>query len=296
MRIGSLLSNIKERLFPEEWTLAIRERKGALLFQDAGRERPFQLLPNDHDFWSGDPFLFEEDGKAYLFFELFDRRLMRGAIGCRAYCNGDWGEAKIVFSADYHLSFPFVFRRDDAIYMMPEAYYSRCIPLLRAVSFPYEWELVEKIMSGRSVCDSILYSADSNEYLFTQPVVHPYTFAELELYVRSAEGWKAHPESPICKNQSRGARMAGSIIETQGKLYRVGQDCSNGYGNALQFFEINELTPEHYRETSLCNLTPDNILLDVRKKFHGCHTYNVSAHFEVLDLKSFPFRPGNLVG
>ena len=59
--------------------------------------------------------------------------------------------------------------------------------------------------------------------------------------------FKLHPECPI-RISPRGSRMGGGIVEQGGQLLRIGQDFSGGYGDGLLVFEIEELSPEQYRE------------------------------------------------
>jgi hypothetical protein len=75
-----------------------------------------------------------------------------------------------------------------------------------------------------------------------------------------------HPLSPI-RISPEGARMAGSLIEHRGRLFRLGQDFRSGYGDGICAFEIEELDEHRYRERPLGRLA----FLDRR----GPHTLNI---------------------
>ena len=45
--------------------------------------------------------------------------------------------------------------------------------------------------------------------------------------------------------------MGGNIIKNKNKLYRIGQDASNQYGNGLNINLIENLSPQNYSEIEL---------------------------------------------
>jgi hypothetical protein len=59
-----------------------------------------------------------------------------------------------------------------------------------------------------------------------------------------------HPCSPVCLSPA-GGRMAGKVIEAEGRLFRLGQDGRGHYGDGVILFEIERLTPEVYSERPL---------------------------------------------
>jgi hypothetical protein len=85
--------------------------------------------------------------------------------------------------------------------------------------------------------------------------------------------FEPHPMNPI-RVSPRGARMAGAILPTAPHPIRLGQDFTDGYGNGLFAFAIEELTPRTYRETEIGALR-----LEGRK---GPHTLNLSADGTLL--------------
>ena len=293
--IHGIYSYIKDILYSEEWIIAIRKRANEFLFQNDGLQHSFQILRNTWRYWSADPFIFEKDGKAFLFFEMFDRLKGKGGIGVREFRNGEWSPMQMIIEKPFHMSFPYIYEDQNGIFMMPEASYDRCVPILKAVDFPWKWKKVERLLDGEKVCDSIMKNIKGIRYLFTQPVEKPYTFGKLDLYIESKEGWKLHPESPICKDTPNGARMAGDIFEVDGEIYRCGQDCRGGYGKGLCFFKIEKLNANEYIETYLKNISYNEIIVNAKEHFSGCHTYNISANFEVIDLKIVKCRPQNLL-
>jgi hypothetical protein len=74
------------------------------------------------------------------------------------------------------------------------------------------------------------------------------------LYLWSADRldglFRPHPEAPI-RISPEGSRMAGSLIEEGGRLFRLGQDFRFGYGDGIYVFEVETMTEERYREKPL---------------------------------------------
>ena len=287
--------SLKDYLFSEEWIIAFRKRQKGLLFQDKCLNQQFNILHNSWRYWAADPFLFEKNDKPYIFFEMFDRLKGKAGIGFREFDNGKWSPMQMIIEKPFHMSFPYIYEDQNGIFMMPEASYDKCVPIFKAIDFPCKWKMVERLLDGEKVCDSIMKKIKGLRYLFTQPVEIPYTFGELDLYIESKDGWKLHPASPICKSTPNGARMAGDIFEVDGEIYRCGQDCRGGYGKGLCFFKIEKLKADEYFETSIKNISYSEINVISKDHFCGCHTYNISANFEVIDLKIVKCRFQNLL-
>ena len=88
--------------------------------------------------------------------------------------------------------------------------------------------------------------------------------------------WKLHPDNPVSADV-RTARGAGSIFRWGGRLLRPCQDGSRGYGCALNFQEIAELTRTRYRELPVATVRP------WLRGQTGTHTYNACEGLEVID-------------
>ena len=91
----------------ETWSIAYRKKKNGLLFDDAS---DFQVIDNGRKGWYADPFLFDFDGKTYLFAEYFSYDISRGVLVVAVYDEAEekFGDFKEIIREDYHLSYPFV--------------------------------------------------------------------------------------------------------------------------------------------------------------------------------------------
>ncbi len=270
------------RLKKDAWCIAIRKRTDGLLLKD--ESAPFKRLPNSLRYWCADPFLFEHEGRKYLFFEAYDRLKRKGVLGYRIlYPNGKYSKIRKCYERDTHLSYPHIFYgRDGKIYMLPENNKSGYLYLLRAVRFPDGWEEIP-LAQGAALVDSTLLFKGKKTYLFTTRMDKD-NVSRLELYTLSEKGeLLPAAENPVLENKL-GGRMAGNLFIYEGKQIRVAQDCRTGYGGGLAFFEVLCLDGK-YEEKLVKEIPPERLPVKAGKYRLGCHTYNFDEEWEVVDLK-----------
>jgi hypothetical protein len=259
----------------DEWFVAVRRRSANGRIQGE-----VQALSNPSGRYLGDPFLIEVGGRHYLFVEDYSRAAGRGSISVsEAGPDGAWSPPRRVLERDHHLSYPFVFEHEGAIYLLPETGEAGRIELHRAVDFPYEWRLDRVLLDGLTAVDATLHVQDDLFWLFANVVEGDEHRGELWLFSsRSLDGeWRAHPRNPIVTDPGR-ARPAGRLFTRAGVLIRPSQDCSRGYGEAVVLNRVDVLSPSEYRETPVDRIEP-NWLAGIE----GTHTYTFDSRYEYLD-------------
>ncbi|GAB3356738.1 hypothetical protein GCM10027430_25910 [Lysobacter tyrosinilyticus] len=262
------------------WTLVLRLDRTPL---DPGAPAigPHVLLRAAKGWWA-DPFIVATRGRRFLFVEEMAAPDLNNAnIACVELTQGGAVRLGIALDEPGHLSFPQVFEWEGQWYMTVESSYDQRISLYRASDFPMRWERLTDLVTGRVCVDPTLHHHENHWYLFTNVSENgSSTSDELFLFVSEhLEGpFVPHPASPIVCDARR-ARMAGRLFHHHGRLIRPAQDCGPGYGNAVVFNEVLELGPTIYRERQLSRLAPR-----LKRQVAGCHTYNVYAGVEVLDV------------
>ncbi len=287
---GVLGRRLRKVAFREEWFVATRAAgTRSLIGRDSNDIRGFRPLAARRGEHFADPFVFDEGGKTYLFFERFHERLNKASI---AYAEIDvaantTGSAMPALSRDYHVSYPFVFRHRDDIFMLPESLERQTVELYRAVEFPSQWSLEGYLLDGVCAVDATLLDEGSRLWLFVG-VAEPGASVNDELHLYSAEKlrgpWIPHPENPVVSDV-RSARPAGRIFRHEDQIIRPSQDCSRGYGTAVVLNRIDVLTPSEYAETPIGRIEPT-----WSPGLLGTHTYNFSQHVETVDGRRFAFR------
>lgn len=230
-----------------------------------------------------DSFVIEKENKTYIFFEEFVIEPNRK--GYLSVAELDTKNSKMVniqkvLEKEHHLSYPFVFEYKDEWYMIPETHSNFTIDLYKFTSFPYKIEKVKTLIDNIDAVDTTLAIKDNIVYLFTNikkdGKIHN---DNLSLFYSSDllnEEFTQHPKNPL-NSDNRYARMAGSILKEDNKLYRIAQDCSINYGSCMYKFEIVELSSTNYKEKLAETIYPP-------KGCNASHTYSKSKNFIVVDV------------
>lgn len=187
---------------------------------------------------------------------------------------GEDGRQQCVLKIPGHLSYPFPF--DDGRSKMvvpemaefgPQRFYALEAGSLRELG-------TLDIEDGGRLVDPTLYRREGRLYLFANLL----SSGSNALWLWTAESidglFRRHPAGPICISPM-GARMAGSLVFENGRLYRLGQDNRSGYGNGLCAFEIAKLSPTDYEERLVGRLRFERV--------KGPHTLNLSGDRLLFD-------------
>jgi hypothetical protein len=263
------------------WRLAIR-RSATPLYEDASPAQlsSFRILEcADGTFWA-DPFLFEQAGRLWVFFEEYRYDTGLGHISCaEVLADGGLGPVREALKCPYHLSYPLVFAHDGIVYMLPESHQGGGVDLYRADDFPTKWTRVSRIFDFPAVDVTPLH-VDGAWWMFVSPVIVGGHEHVLMLFKGpTLEGpWRQVSSSPLVSHPN-GSRGAGIIISAGGRLIRPSQDCSRSYGGALQFNEISRLDETNYREHSIGRIEPT-----WTPGLTGVHMYNRVGDTEVIDV------------
>lgn len=221
-----------------------------------------------------DPFLFVHKNKLFLFYE--EKFLHRPGIIKMINTTDliNWSEPITVLEESYHLSFPWVFEDDGYIYMIPESGADHSIRIYKAnndnlSSFTLETILLRE--ENSDFADSSIIKKDGIYYLLT--TVRRNNTNNLLLYYSQflLRGYKKHPSSPIVIDNKYG-RNAGSLLNINGKTYRLAQDCVMRYGDNVHVFVVDELSKYSYKEHIVVM-----DLFDKNNPFYneGGHQYNM---------------------
>lgn len=200
-----------------------------------------------------DPFMLDLDGRWYMFFEVYNLLTRNGEIALATSTDGQvWSYEKVVLKESFHLAYPFVFKQDDEIYLIPDSPHAD-VRLYKAVGFPYEWEFCQTLVSGSHFSDSTVFFHRGAWWMLTGWVENLGDTMSLRLYSAShlTGTWHELPYSPLINNNNAIARPSGRVLDLDGKLIRFAQDGIVEYGSSVRAFEILEMTEEYYKEVEL---------------------------------------------
>jgi hypothetical protein len=242
----------------------------------------FKVIQNNFETLA-DPFLFKYGEEMYVFFEKInnDRWIERTNEGtgeiysCKlSEINGILTCSKPVLSLteDHHLSYPFLIKDRDNIYMLPEQRKCGRLELYKCILFPNKWKSVKTLLKGNFI-DSTLFYYNHIYWLFTISTNKKNTEFKEQLYYASelvTRKWTLHSTLQI-SNKINSRRGAGNIILKDGKIYRPVQHNKDYYGQRVMILEITKLSITEYEEKTV-GLLNRNI-----------HTFNMLDDWIVID-------------
>ena len=279
------MSGLKERLKRsmscEYWVAAYRRRNnGSSLLQEE-RIEGFTRLPGKRFVTQADPFLYEHQGRTWLFYEKQNLTDMKGTLWC---LNLDDAQAKPqpVLTEDFHLSYPQIFQYGRYTYMLPETRQAKEVRLYQCRQFPSKWEKVETLFLLPAVDTTILKSENMQGSCYAFAYVQDH----LEIYLCELE--KEHfrivkKEKLFESEPSKEMRPGGAFFKEDGKLFRPVQNCTDYYGQELIIRRVDALTDGAFSETEYCRLSPEQVEIPgICAK--GIHTYNQTDRYEVIDI------------
>ena len=260
-----------------QWFIAYRTRRPfSLPYNSAG----FTIMKPDPGKFFADPFAVTYNNRNYLIFEEYLFEKAKGVISfVEIDAAGTSSKPQIVLERDYHLSYPFIFRWNEKMYMIPETVANSTIELYSTDNFPHDWKLEKVLMQGLKAHDTTIWVSNGQLWMFAiiDASTEPYSNLSIFYADNLFGNWTPHPQNPVVSDKSR-ARPAGNLFIHEGALIRPGQNSLKRYGHAIKFNKVVSLTKSDYQETELSHFTPD---------WHPgnlcTHTYNFNERLEVID-------------
>jgi hypothetical protein len=248
--------------------------------------------PRSRAAFLADPFVWERDGEPRVMMEEFDYFAGRGRISSVSLTGLLRQETtREEMLAEFHLSYPHVFKANGSWYCTPEGAEGGNVDLHIWDATLDRWTYRCRLLSGVKVFDPTIIFHENCWYLFGT-LANDEPRSKLRIWWSdSLEGtWRPHRCDPVHIAVDQ-VRSAGKIFQIDGRWYRPSQDCRRSYGHGLIINRIDVLSPTDYRETPVRywyplarSLYPD-----------GLHTISITERAVVVDGKRFrfsPFAPG----
>jgi hypothetical protein len=278
--IKKILSIIESFFFTEQWILLFKLENSSKLSTSFFRFK--KILPPKDRFWA-DPFVIEKNDNYYIFIEELIYKENKGKISViEMNEDGNYSSPKIVLEKDYHLSYPFLFKDNDNLYMIPETQQNKTIELYKCCDFPLKWEFCMNLMIDVQALDTTIIKRDNKYWLFTNMKENEGVNGNDELFLfysdhLNNDEWTYHPSNPIVSDVTK-SRSAGEIFSVNNKLYRPSQNCAKRYGHGITINEIIELNENSYLEKTVQKTYP-NWERDIK----AVHTINHTQRLTVID-------------
>lgn len=245
-------------------------------------------LPDDGHRFYADPFALADQDGCVLFVEDYIHAAGKGVISAvRFGPDGPLGTPEPVLEEPHHLSYPFVFRHDGQVWMVPESCAAGTVDLYRATAFPGGWVKETTLLSGIAASDATLFQREGRWWMMATvrhapaaaPLGHGSYSDALHLWSAPALSgpWRPHAGNPVLIDIAS-ARPAGQVVARGDGLFRPVQDCRTGYGAALALARIDRLDDAAYAQTV-------ETVLEAGPLWRGSrlHTLNAAGGFEFID-------------
>ena len=235
-----------------------------------------------NDRWFADPFILDvTDSEIIILAEEFCYEVHRGRIARVVFDRKTYEEKsfELILDLPTHLSFPFILRKDNKVYIMPENSASGCSTI-------YEYEDDSRKLtpvthvSEEPFTDATLFELNCKTYLWTTMSPDPngstlsiYKFDRNSLSVTEKVGEKTFSLNT--------ARNAGEVFVINGELYRPAQDCTACYGHGVILQKVS-LKDGEWTFEDVNSVYPNTF-----KYNQGVHTFNHYKGLIVVDARGF---------
>lgn len=257
-----------------------------------------KIVKNPKNSYLADPFIFETHDKTYIFVEELPWDTQIGKISLLELDNFKVKYIGPVLEESFHLSFPFIFQKENTIYMIPETHKNAHVSIYKSTQFPYKWRFSKHIIKNICASDTVLFKKNNFYYALTNNETGRFGDRNTNLTLYKTNKFENddigefEKVSEIYSDASK-ARNAGLFI-WENKYYRVNQVHSfNMYGKNAEvseiFFSLKDGC-ESYNEIENKNF--QKLLNDAKEGFIGCHHFHVSQsnNFFVCDGSSIEFK------
>ena len=195
---------------------------------------------------------------------------------------------KQILDSKTHSSYPFVYKENDKIYIIPESSKKG-----KVISFEYDLNSrsltnEKNIIDNLPLLDSTIYKHNGTYWLFATLSDHQFDHSKLYIYYADSlfGNYKPHMNNPV-KFGLEGSRPAGNIIEVDNELYRPAQNCSEYYGKSITINKITKLSIFEFLEEPYMEITADKN----SEYSEGLHTINSLNDIVVVDGIKMVFMP-----
>ena len=244
------------------------------------------IIKNPKNRYFADPFVFSKDEKKYIFVEDYSFKKKKGAISLIEINKKD--NQKIyenIIEEPFHMSFPYVFKYENNLYMIPETSAANSIRLYKCVNFPDKWVYCYNLISNIKSVDTIILKKNMCYYLLTSKSFFDDFNSQLEIYISDSpisKIWKSHKSNPVYFDLKNGRN--GGLIFKDKEILRVSQSFGineigdNQYGREISIKQIKALNSEIIKEIELSKVKPS-----FKKNILGIHHLYSEDNFTVFD-------------
>ena len=286
MKVPKILDDVRKAFVNPHWAIGVVDnyQSSDILYRNP--ENIYWFSPSGkYDFYA-DCFINDHFGEPLIFFENWSSKRGTGIISYVKVSDVLKDTKNIeqyvgtALEGDTHFSYPYLFKYNGELYMVPENFQSGNLIIYKAGKTPDVWKTASIALPDYRGIDPVVFHYGEKWWLFVTPYSSMSRTAERKLEIWYADNpldtWTPHPQNPINYPTSI-ARNGGQPFIHDDVLYRPTQDCSRTYGGELAIMKITTLTPEHFLE-ELVKILPGHSPYE-----NAFHTFSSCGDIAVLD-------------
>jgi len=290
--LNKILFHFNHRFYLKQWIIGFAEGD----IRDIIRSKKFEfdikwISQKEYDCFHADPFfLGKEDGEISLLIEEYRNDDHYGKIALFVTDTLFKSvKSKIVLDTKSHLSYPFVFRENGKVYVIPESSKAGSLSCYEYDAYKQDMKFVKDLIN-LPLLDSNLFKYRDKYWIIGSLRKENGVY---ELYIFYSDyllgPYQPHEQNPI-KNGMDGVRGAGKIIEVDGEFYRPTQNCAEEYGKDITINKITRLDEKNYEWEYYMKIS-----LDKKRKANrgimNLHTINSIGSLIAVDGRKWTFSP-----
>jgi hypothetical protein len=283
-----VISKYLSKLFIQQWVIGVGKCHPGDILENKTFDPAIKWMEvPSADRFIADPFLLQvEDNKYRILYEDYTFTKGYGHIAeLEVTERPSVSQAKKILDTGTHLSYPFIFREADRVFVFPEAAQSGKLTCYEYHSESSKLEPL-KVILEQPVLDSTIIKKDGRYWLFCT-MLGPGEDRQLHLFFADQllGNYQPHPGNPV-KDDLSGSRPAGALIAYKGEWYRPAQDSRYTYGGGMVINKITKLDEQQFEEEFYMRIIPGKT-----SGIRGMHTLNFTGDLLVADGTRWRFAP-----
>ncbi len=241
----------------QQWNVGIVNDPIHVFLEPDARPRVSWLPSMGKGRYVADPFGIEMGGEVYVFFEEFSYSSNKGVISWVRLSEESIPVSRgVAINMPFHLSYPFLFKWEGAVYCIPESSRAREVSLYRADPFPQSWHKVRTLIPNFAGIDPTVFFHQARWWMVCTDAD---TGPNESLFIWHAEEprgpWRPHSSNPVMRDRN-GTRPAGTPFVYHGELYRPAMDSRRTYGRRIVLNRVKRLSPTEFEEEPAGHIEP----------------------------------------
>ncbi|MDB3995860.1 hypothetical protein N9441_02935 [Candidatus Pelagibacter sp.] len=251
--------------------------------------KKFITIKNPPNRFLADPFIIKKNERNICFVEDYCFKKKKAKISAYELFHDNYKKVGTALEENFHLSFPYVFKHNNEVFMIPETGEINEIRLYKCTNFPLSWKFEKTLIKNIDAVDTIVFKDENKWYLLSNvcsSFINEHD-SELHLYTSEnliSENWIRSENNPIIFNTEKGRN--GGFFNFNGSFYRVNQvHKKNQYGYSLKINKVVSINENSYQELEVNEIKP--IFLN---SLIGTHHFHMNEEFTVIDHLSTSYR------